>query len=257
MSFLEKACRQAWRRVMDGYYDVEWEEINRSPSLFENLTSRPALICEIKRVSPIVGKLRPDIRIEEALKEIMNGGGDAVSILTDPDNFHGSIHDLRHASIYPLPTLMKDFVVSERQIEAACRSGASAILLIHQIFKRGLSSMSLREAIRMAHDLGLEVILEIYDGGLGEALDTDSELIGINSRNLDTLEINLEKAYNMIRGHQGDAWRIVAESGIKSHQDITRFMELGVTRFLVGTSIMSSGSISSKIRELKGGLRHD
>ncbi len=254
MSFLERACRQAWERVRRGYYDVGWRQDAEPPSLVDNLTSRPALICEVKRSSPTMGRIRPDLRIGEALEEIRRGGGDAVSILTDPDNFQGSLRDLKHASeSSSLPTLMKDFIVSERQIEAAWRSGASAILLIYPVFKRGLSSISLREAINTAHSLGLEVILEVFDGGLGEALDTDSDLVGVNSRNLDTLEVDLWRAYRMIKEYEGDAWRIVAESGIRSPHDVRTFMELGVSRFLVGTSIMSSRSISSKIRELKEG----
>ena len=239
---------------MEGYYDVGWERAAGSPSLVGSLIHKPSLICEVKRSSPSTGIIRPDVDLQEVLKEIAMGGGDAVSILTDPDNFMGSLTDLRSASsITNLPTMMKDFVVSAKQVEAAWRSGASGVLLIQPAFTRGLTEKDLDEMIGFAHDWGMEVLLEVYDGGLEEALNTDADLVGVNTRNLDTLEINLEKAYGEIRKFEPDSWRIVLESGVKSRRDIEMFMELGVSKFLVGTAIMSAQSISSKIKELKMG----
>ncbi len=253
MSFLEKACVQARRRVAEGYYDLEVEAVSVRRSLVEALDrSEISLICEVKFRSPTRGTIREFHDPARIAEEMKRGGADAISILTDPDNFSGSIkHLIDVSSSIDLPALMKDFVVSELQLEAARKAGASAALLIYPIFARGYSELTLRDAIDYAHGLGLEVLLEAYTlNDLMKALSSDADLIGVNSRDLDTLDLNLKRAYRLI-GKIGNDERLVLESGITSASEIIWFKEIGVTKFLIGTSIMNSNNIASKIRELK------
>lgn len=258
MSFLEQACLQAKRRISKGYYSLEEYEAPMSrPSMLKAL-DKPgiSLICELKLRSPVMGIIRDARNPLCLIEEMEAAGADAISIITDPDNFSGSIYYLAEASrITRLPTLMKDFIVSEAQIKAAHRAGASAILLIYPAFSRGYAELELRDAIDLAHSLSLEVILESYSmEDFKASLGYDADLLGVNSRNLDTLELNLDHAYQIIAALGDRDERIILESGINSASQIRRFAELGVNKFLVGTSIMASSSIASKIRELKGAL---
>jgi indole-3-glycerol phosphate synthase len=258
MSFLEKACAQARRRVAEGYYSLdECKAAVRRPSMLKAL-GKPgiSLICELKLRSPSMGWIREEQDPVSLVMEMEDAGADALSILTDPDNFSGSIRYLAEASeITSLPILMKDFIVSETQIEAAHRAGASAILLIFPAFSRGYTELELRDAIELAHGMGLEVLLESYTiGDFKASLHYDVDLLGVNSRNLDTLDLSLDRAYEIIAAHGGDCERIVLESGITSASDVRKFLEVGVSKFLVGTSIMRSRNIAAKIRELKGAL---
>lgn len=258
MSFLERACAQARKRVVEGYYGLAgYEAARRGPSMLEAL-SKPgiSLICELKLRSPSMGLIRMDSDPLSLVKEMEDAGADAISIMTDPDNFSGSINYLVEASrITKLPTLMKDFIVSEIQIEAARKAGASAVLLIYPAFSNGYAELKLNDAIEHAHGLGLEVLLESYTPkDFKSSLRYDADLFGVNSRNLDTLDLNLDRAYEIIAAHGGGDERIVLESGIVSSSQIRRFVKLGVNKFLVGTSIMRSKSITLKIRELKGAM---
>ena len=256
MSFLERACVQARKRVVGGYYNLEgYEAPEKRRSMF-NALDKPevSLICELKLRSPSMGTIREERDPISLVREMEHAGADAISIITDPDNFSGSIYYLAGASrATSLPILMKDFIISEDQIEAAYRAGASAILLIYPAFSRGYAELGLRDAIKLAHDMGLEVLLESYTADDFKAsLRYDVDLLGVNSRNLDTLDLSIERAYEMIAMLGGRDDRIVLESGITSASQIRRFAELGVSKFLVGTSIMQSRSIASKIKELKG-----
>lgn len=258
MSFLEFACRKAIERVDRGYYNVEFLERKSRRSLKECLRDDVCLVCELKPRSPSIGKIRDIDNPLSLVMQMVNGGADAISILTDPDNFGGSMKMLIEISKHvPKPILMKDFIVSHKQIEAAYRAGASAILLIYPAFKRGYTYMDLESAIDFAHKLGLDVILESYE--LKDFLDSmhyDADLIGVNSRNLDTLEVNLYTAMEIIRSSPGYLReRILLESGIKSVHDVSMFLKEGVNKFLVGTAIMTAEDVRSKIVELKGAGR--
>ncbi len=258
MSFLERACIQAKKKVVKGYYNLEgYETPEKRPNML-NALDRPgvSLICELKLRSPSTGTIREERDPINLVKEMERAGADAISIITDPDNFSGSIHYLARASrITSLPTLMKDFIVSEAQIAAAYRAGASAVLLIHPVFSRGYAEVSLRDAIELAHSMSLEVLLESYTADdFNASLRYDVDLLGVNSRNLDTLDLSLDRAYEIIAALGGRDDRIILESGITSASEIRRFAKLGVNKFLVGTSIMRSRDIMSKVRELKGAL---
>ncbi len=256
MSFLERACLDAKRRVAAGYYSRHRGVLQkRSGSLIRALKSEVSVVAEIKPRSPTAGMLRKVEDVAALVKEMVAGGADAVSVLTDPVHFGGSTEYLIEASSTGVPTLMKDFVVSEEQIEFAASAGASAVLLILRAFKLGLAETGLKEAIRLAHDLGLEVLLEVYRlEDLEAALTQDVEMVGINSRDLEDLTLSLERARTILSEvPEGERWRVVIESGIRSHHDVRPFLEMGANKFLVGTAVMSSADAAAAIRGIKGG----
>ncbi|MDJ0274071.1 MAG: indole-3-glycerol-phosphate synthase [Aigarchaeota archaeon] len=259
VSFLEKACADAMRRVSSGYYRADGDNPpsrgRSGRSLLRSLVSPVSVIAEIKPRSPVAGKLREVEDVVSLVREMVSGGADAFSVLTDPDNFGGRAEHLREVSSLGVSTLMKDFVVSAEQLEFAAASGASAVLLILRAFKLGLTSFELRDAVRAAHDLGLEVLLEVYrPEDVREVLAYDADVIGVNSRDLEDLSLSLGRARNLLAMiPEGERWRVVVESGIRSHEDVKPFLEMGVNKFLVGTAIMSSGDVASAIRRIKGG----
>jgi indole-3-glycerol phosphate synthase len=256
VSFLERACVDARRRVAAGYYGKRsGSPQKRAVSLLGALRSEVSVIAEVKSRSPSAGQLRTVDDVASLVRQMVTGGAEAVSVLTDPDNFGGSTEYLAVASSTGVPTLMKDFVVSKEQIEFAASAGASAVLLVLRAYKLGLSEIDLKGAIRLAHDLGLEVLLEVYKReDLKDALAQDVEMVGINSRDLEGLSLSLERARAILSEvPEGERWRVVIESGIRSHDDVRPFLALGANKFLVGTALMTSVDIAAAIRRIKGG----
>jgi indole-3-glycerol phosphate synthase len=257
VSFLERACVDARRRVASGYYGKRSESPQkRAVSLLGALRSEVSVIAEVKPRSPSAGQLRTVDDVASLVRQMAAGGAEAVSVLTDPDHFGGSTEYLAVASSIGVPTLMKDFVVSKEQIEFAASAGASAVLLVLRAYKLGLSEIDLKGAIRLAHDLGLEVLLEVYrrEEDLKDALAQDVEMVGINSRDLEDLSLSLERAKAILSEvPEGERWRVVIESGIRSHDDVRPFLALGANKFLVGTALMTSVDIATAIRKIKGG----
>jgi indole-3-glycerol phosphate synthase len=256
VSFLERACVDARRRVAAGYYGKRsGSPQKRAVSLLGALRSEVSVIAEVKPRSPSAGQLRTVDDVASLVRQMVTGGAEAVSVLTDPDNFGGSTEYLAVASSTGVPTLMKDFVVSKEQIEYAASAGASAVLLVLRAYKLGLAEIDLKGAIRLAHDLGLEVLLEVYKReDLKDALAQDVEMVGINSRDLEGLSLSLERARAILSEvPEGERWRVVIESGIRSHDDVRPFLALGANKFLVGTALMTSVDIAAAIRRIKGG----
>jgi indole-3-glycerol phosphate synthase len=141
--------------------------------------------------------------------------------------------------------------VSFVQIEAAANAGANAILLIKSLFEKELCKLNLEETIDYAHSLNLEVLLETHtEGEFDSAIKTKADLIGINNRNLETLEVNLNVSKRILsRKIDFNNKVIVSESGIKSLEDIQNLRKLGAHAFLIGSSIITSKNIKEKVRE--------
>ena len=162
-----------------------------------------------------------------------------------------------------LPIIMKDIIVSEEQIVAAKHAGASAVLFIEEIFSDGLTKdhLSLDDAVTFTHELGLDVIIETHTmEGLDKISKTNCDIIGINNRNLRTFETNIEttpkllKEFSRRRSYRGDRL-LMSESGFNSPEDLQRVrarLQLEKSpqpdAFLIGTSIMQSVDIESKVR---------
>ena len=251
--FLDKLIDDARKRVHDGYYDVKYHLSHQPVSLKRAIKSaeRNAIIAEIKPTSPSRGRLRLEVDPIKAAKRLVNGGAIALSILTEPNNFGGSLENLRKLREHvALPLLMKDIIIHEQQIEAARRTGADCILLIEPIFSKHPIS-SLARMIRYAHDSNLEVLLEVHrDDEFDRALNSEADLVGLNNRNLSTLKTNLETTIHlMAKANEHTDKVVISESGFESAEDIRRVKPTRVDGFLIGSSIMLADDWERKVRE--------
>jgi len=194
-----------------------------------------AVIAELKKASPSKGLMRADFQPASLARELAEAGAAALSVLTDEDFFQGSLDYLRQASAATsLACLRKDFILDEFQIVEARANCADAILLIvAALDQKDLVSLS-----RSARAHQLDVLCEAHDEQeLQRALDAGCDLIGINSRNLRTFEVNLETALRLANKIP-DGCLAVAESGIHSAGDLARLRAAGYDAFLIGESLM-------------------
>lgn len=216
-------------------------------SLFDQINSPGlSIIAECKKASPSAGVIRKGYNAIQIAKEYQRLGACAISVLTDASFFQGSIEDLRDVSInVSLPVIRKDFILDEIQIEEAYANGASAILLIVRI----LEEKRLIELYQFAKKLGMDVLVETHNEiEIQVALDSGFSIVGINTRDLDTFEINdslVEKLRNLIP----KGTLVVAESGISSEVEFKRYLGL-VDACLIGTYFMRSDSIESAYKSL-------
>ncbi len=163
--FLGKLIDDAAKRVHAGYYDIPEGAGHQPISLKRAIKSSKnnAIIAEIKPISPARGPLRPQIDPIQTAKELASGGAVALSVLTESDNFGGSLENLRRIRPHVgIPLLMKDIVIHERQIDAGRKTGADCILLIESAFSK-YPIASINRLIRHAHESHLEVLVEVHD----------------------------------------------------------------------------------------------
>ncbi len=208
-----------------------------------------AVIAELKKASPSKGLIRNDFSPSELARDLEGAGAAALSVLTDEQFFQGSLDYLREASSNTsLPCLRKDFIVDEFQIIEARANCADAILLI----VAALDQKELESLAKSARSHHLDVLCEAHDEPeLQRALDAGCDLIGINSRNLRTFEVNLETAFRLAEKIPPACVR-VAESGIQSGADIARLRSAGYEAFLIGESLMKAkkpGEALTKLME--------
>jgi indole-3-glycerol phosphate synthase len=223
--------------------------------VFKKAVSKPGginLIAELKKASPSQGLLRKDFDILKLAQVYVQNGADALSVLTEDKFFLGDPAYIRrlgeHASV---PLLMKDFIIEEDQIYEAVYYGAHAILLIVSILKEDL----LRHLLSVAHTLGLDCLVEIHDEGeLEKALGAGAEIIGINNRNLHTFAVDSKVSEELIPRIPKDKV-IVAESGIKTHEEVKALEALGAHAVLIGETFMRSADVAQKMREVMGERR--
>jgi indole-3-glycerol phosphate synthase len=215
--------------------------------------SSVAVIAEVKRRSPSAGAIREDLDPGDRAALYASYGAAAISVLTDGPYFGGSVQDLRDAaSRCPLPILRKDFILDEVQVLEARAAGASAVLLI----VRALGESRLRALLRYAHDLSLDALVEVHSPEeLHVALDAGAEIIGVNSRDLDTFEIDLAAAWKLV-GEVPKDRVAVAESGILGQSDVLCAAAAGADAVLIGTALSAAESPGALLRALAGIPRH-
>lgn len=208
-----------------------------------------ALICEVKRSSPSKGGISPNLKVASRVRAYRDGGAAGLSILTEPESFGGSLEDLSEAaSAVELPLLRKDFLVSDLQLAEARAAGASAALII----ARALPPARVIELARAAADLGLDALVEIRDEAeLDTALESGAPIIGVNTRNLETLEMNPAVAESLIPRIPRDRVAVY-ESGIASRSDVERAARTGADAVLVGSSLSASNHAEQAVRNLAG-----
>ncbi len=210
---------------------------------------RIALIAEVKRRSPSQGAIRADLDPVTHAMAYAAAGASAISVLTDGPSFGGSLDDLRSvADRVRVPLLRKDFILDELQVAEARAAGASAVLLI----VRALTPARLDELARAAHDWGLATLVEVHDAPeLEIALASGAPIIGVNSRNLDSFEIDVAAAWELIARIPAD--RIaVAESGMASEADVRRAADAGADAVLIGTALSRAPDPSALARAVCG-----
>jgi indole-3-glycerol phosphate synthase len=196
-----------------------------------------AVIAELKKASPSKGLIRANFTPSELARDLEQAGAAALSVLTDEQFFQGSLDYLRQASASSsLPCLRKDFIVDEFQIAEAMANHADAILLIVAALEQK-DFVSLAQA---AQAQNLDVLCEVHDEEeLQRAVDAGCTLIGVNSRNLRTFEVNLDTAFRLAEKMPSNCVR-VAESGIQSGSDIAQLRSAGYQAFLIGESLMKA-----------------
>ncbi|HEY9724704.1 MAG TPA: indole-3-glycerol phosphate synthase TrpC [Oscillatoriaceae cyanobacterium] len=215
---------------------------------------RPAVIAEIKQASPSGGLLRPDFDAEAIARTYQACGARAISVLTEQAHFQGNLARLaRLHQVVALPLLQKDFLTAPYQVYEARVHGADAVLLIAAILEDGM----LAELAGLAAELGLDVLLEVHDEPeLARALKVTTPMLGINHRNLKTYAIDLATSAALIRqmgDRRGDRV-IVAESGLRTREDVARVVEGGAQAVLIGETLMRRPDLAIAYQELFGGV---
>ncbi len=209
-----------------------------------------SLIAEVKRASPSRGPIRPGASVAELVTAYQDAGAAACSILTEPQFFGGSLDDLREARRgCRLPLLRKDFIVDEYQLVEARLAGADAALLIVAATGPEL----LADLLAAGAELGLDLLVEVHEEDeIQVAVEAGSEIVGINNRNLKTLEVDPDTAFHLLPDIPAGTV-VVAESGISNPSDVHRLEEAGVDAILVGEAFMSAPDPGQAVRALMGG----
>ncbi len=212
-----------------------------------------AIIAELKKASPSKGVIRAEFPVAELALELESAGAAALSVLTDEKYFQGSLHNLESASrATRLPCLRKDFIVDEFQVLEARAHGADAILLI----VAAITEPELKTLRQCALRLRLDVLCEVHDGmELQRAIDAGFDIIGVNNRNLHTLQVDLNTSLQLAELTPANLVK-VAESGIEGREDLARLRQAGYDAFLIGESLMRAPSPGEALKSLLAQADH-
>ncbi|MDX1663721.1 MAG: indole-3-glycerol phosphate synthase TrpC [Candidatus Promineifilaceae bacterium] len=209
-----------------------------------------SLIAECKKASPSRGLLVPDYDPVRLAQSYVRAGASAISVLTDARHFQGTLADLRDVkealdaarspvTKLPVPVLRKDFIFDPYQLYEARAAGADAVLLIAAV----LSGGDLESLLALTQELGMQALVEVHDETeLERVLPLQPPVIGINNRNLQTFEVDLENTRRLRRSIPQEQI-VVAESGIKTTDDVARLKEMGVDAILVGETLVRSKDV--------------
>ncbi len=211
------------------------------------------IIAEVKKASPSKGVIREDFDPVAIAQAYERGGASAISVLTEPHFFQGNLEYLAAIRRYvSIPLLRKDFIVSKYQLVEALVYGADFVLLI----AAALSKKELKELLNYTRHLGMEALVEVHDkADLVKAIYAGADIIGINHRNLQTFEMDMELCHKLIPLIPNGKI-IVAESGISSHEQLKELSKAGVDAFLVGESLMREVDEEAALKKLKFGSQN-
>ena len=219
---------------------------------FEEALLRPgiSLIAEHKRRSPSAGTIRDGSTVEDIAAAYERGGATALSILTEPFHFGGSLDDLRAArAVSSLPVLRKDFIVDPYQLYESAAAGADAILLI----VAALDPDPLYELLREARALDLDALVEVHDEPeLEIALAVEADIVGINNRDLVDFSVDIERTYELLSDVPAGK-TVVSESGFSTREELDELERVGVDAVLIGETLMRADDVEQACRRLTGG----
>jgi indole-3-glycerol phosphate synthase len=248
----KRLIASAKQSVSTQQLQVQCLRITPRTSLLKNLQSKKSkgemlLIAEIKKASPALGNINIDIDIPKQAQLYEESGASCISVLTQPHKFAGSLADLKLISSFAkLPLLRKDFIFDTYQILEAKANGASAILLIVALLDDAL----LNELYYFATEISLDVIVEVHTlDELQRAEKLNPQIIGVNSRNLKTMEINLKDGTGLLSQININCFKI-AESGITNNNDVRLAKLAGADGVLVGSAIMQAADPATFIKKL-------
>jgi indole-3-glycerol phosphate synthase len=218
---------------------------------FSEALTRPGIsvIAEHKRRSPSAGQIREGSTVEEIVLAYERGGAAALSILTEPSHFGGSLRDLQAAlAVTELPVLRKDFIVDLYQVYESAAAGADAILLI----VAALDVDFLAELLGEARALDLDVIVEVHDEDeLEMALEVDADVVGLNNRDLSDFSVDIERTYELLADVPAGK-TVVAESGFSTREELDDLERVGIDAVLIGETLMRAEDVEAAVRELSG-----
>ena len=251
-NILRKLVNNSQMAIDDGVYDVDadLEKSNKDFKQIIKTNQHATLLTEIKFASPSLGKIRTLTDPASIAKKMVAGGAKALSVLTQPHLFHGSPeYFMKVREAVDVPMLMKDIMIDKIQIDAAKKIGADYMLVIQSLFDQKFVS-DIDEFIDYGHKQGLEILLEVHTKDeFTNALETKADIIGVNNRNLDTLEIDLKTTELVLDGYEKSRI-ILSESGINTVEDIQYLKNSGADAFLIGSSIMKSDNIEEQVKKL-------
>ena len=223
---------------------------------FQEALTRPgvSLIAEHKRRSPSAGVIREGATVTEIVTAYERGCAAALSILTEPFHFGGSLDDLREAlAATELPILRKDFIVDHYQLYESAAIGADAILLI----VAALEPDDLYDLLREARDLDLDALVEVHnERELEVALDVEADVLGLNNRDLTDFSVDIERTYELLSDVPAGK-TVVSESGFSSREQLDDLDRVGVDAVLIGETLMRAPDVEAACAELTAGTEHD
>ncbi len=259
--FLHRLVENSYRALDDGAYDINTSHLGSHDilSLKKRIVSCPfvPIIGEIKYRSPSHGILiDKKLQSSDIAEEMINSGAIAISVLTQPYEFHGSLSHLsniRHKISAPI--LMKDIVVSDVQVSIARKIGADCILLIKSVFDNNLAEGDIEKYIGYANRIGLDAIIEVHTqiefaDSVKLIEGSSNNLIGINNRDLDTLNVDTSVTSEILTNQSKGKNVVISESGISDPKTIRELRKVGADGFLVGTSLVQASNIGRKMEEL-------
>ena len=226
--------RASARPPARGFLDALWK-------------AEPALIAEVKRASPSAGPIAQHADPVAQACAYVEGGAAAISVLTEPRHFQGSLADLEavRMSVH-VPVLRKDFLVHPGQVIEARAHGADAVLLI----AAALTDAELSAMLAIARDLGMGSLVESHtDEELDRAVGSGAEVIGVNARDLESLEVDMTGALERLRRIPEDRVGVL-ESGVRTHADVDAAIVAGASAILVGEALMRAGDPRAAVRAL-------
>ncbi len=205
------------------------------------------IIAEVKKASPLKGSLRRDFNPLQLAKAYERAGAKAISVITEENYFYGSLEYLAGIrTLTELPLLRKDFILDPIQLEEAKAFGADFVLLISGI----LSADDLKELLKYTKKIGLSALVEVHSSeDLEKALSSGAEVIGINNRNLETLELNPKHCYNLLP-QVPKRIPVIAESGINTPQEVMALKKAGFRGVLIGTSLVKSKNPEEALKKM-------